>query len=388
MKVVIVAPYFHPHVGGVEVYTLNMARRLKDLGWQVVIVTTGERRHAARLEGVTVHYLAPRFALSNTPIGLRWRREFRRIYRLEEPDVINAHTPVPFMADVAQRSSRSIPFVLTYHNDLEKSSWLHMAIVKVLHRTLIDRTLRRSTKIITTSDYYVNESPYLKPYRSKIRIVSPGVDCELFNPDVKVDSDLAARYWGKRLILFVGSMGKSQSHKGLDVLIRAFALVHGDYPDAMLVVVGQGDGAEAYKSMAAAAGVARDIEFTGYIDNETLAQYYKLATIFAMPSTNRSEGFGMVYMEASAVGTPVVGSRIGGVPYAVKDNETGLLVEPQSEKELSRALRRLLEDASLAERLGNAGAARARAEFDWQVLAKATSEIFEEACGSMPVEFA
>lgn len=381
MKVLIVAPHFHPRIGGVETYTLNIATRLVALGWQVVVVTTGESdTQPQTLGGMPVYRLPIALTISNTPVGVLWRRRLRRIFDAERPDVINAHTPVPYLADMAQRASGSIPFVVTYHNDLVKDALLAKVAVSVLQRTLIDRTLRRARRIIATSDYYVRQSRYLHSHESKICVVPPGVDLARFNPEVQVSADLAARYAGKQVILFVGSLNKSQQYKGLDILISAFGRVHAESPDVRLVVAGAGDGLDMYRKLAVAAGVADQIDFAGYIGHDKLAQYYKLAAVFAMPSTSRTEGFGMVYVEAGAVGTPVIGSAIGGVPYAVKDGETGLLVSPRDVGGLSRALARVLDDDALARRLGDAAAARARAEFDWQSLAGRTSEVLKATC--------
>jgi hypothetical protein len=90
VKVVIVAPYFYPSVGGAEVYTINIARQLKAMGWEVVIVTTGKRHTSApeSIEGMPLHRLRTLIKISNTPIGLRWRRNLRRIFQIEQPDLI------------------------------------------------------------------------------------------------------------------------------------------------------------------------------------------------------------------------------------------------------------------------------------------------------------
>jgi glycosyltransferase involved in cell wall biosynthesis len=382
MKVILVAPHFRPRTGGVENYVLHIATQLVILGWQVVVVTTGSREaeELTTSAAMKVYRLPVGLTFSNTPVGVGWRRRLRQIYQAERPDVINGHTPVPYLADLAERASGSIPFVLTYHNDLHKEGLIQKAAVRFLHQTIIDRTLRRSAAIIATSDFYVRGSPYLGKYESKIKIVPPGVDLARFHPAVVVSDDLATNYAGRRVVLFVGSMNKSQRHKGLDLLISAFARIHDDSPDASLVVVGRGDAMEAYRAMAAAAGVAADVRFVGYVDDDELPQYYKLATVFAMPSTDRSEGFGMVYAEAGAVGIPVVGARVGGVPSSITHGETGLLVTPRSADELYHALRDLLADQALSRRLGEAGAARAKAELDWRPLAERTSEIFKDLC--------
>jgi glycosyltransferase involved in cell wall biosynthesis len=390
VKVVIVAPYFYPRVGGAEVYTINVARQLKAMGWEVVIVTTGERNTSApeSIEGMTVHRLRPLLKISNTPVGLGWRRQLRNIFMAEQPDLINAHTPVPFLADVAQRSSGSIPFVLTYHNDLAKDFLLSRIVVRLAHLTLIRRTLSGSTRIIATSEFYVKESPYLKKHQAKTCIVPPGVDISRFNKRVKVEAELANHFGGHRIILFVGSVSKSHQHKGINILIKTFSKINVDHPDTRLVIVGKGNGVAMYRSLAASSGVADKVEFTGYVDDNTLAQYYRLATVFAMPSTNRSEGFGMVYIEANAVGTPVVGCNVGGVRFAIKDNETGLLAQPNSVESLYHALRRILDDDQLARRLGEAGSERAAREFGWSLIGESTSRVFREVAVSPAVALA
>jgi glycosyltransferase involved in cell wall biosynthesis len=380
VKVVIVAPYFYPRVGGVEVYTVNIARQLKALGWEVAVVTTGRRGTSVpeSVEGMSVHRVRTVARVSNTPIGLGWRRRLRKIFELEQPDLINAHTPVPYLADMAQRAAGPVPFVLTYHNDLAKDSLLAGVIVRLAHLTLIRRTLSGSTRIIATSEFYVRQSPHLKQRPAKIRLVSPGVDLARFSSSVTIRSGLLSRFAGLRVILFVGSINRSQQHKGLDTLISAFGKINAKHPETRLVVVGKGDAVPMYKSQAAAAGVADKVEFTGYVDDDELAQFYRLATVFAMPSTNRSEGFGMTYIEASAAGTPVVGCRVGGVPFAVRQDETGLLVEPNDVEGLCNALLRILEDDRLASRLAEAGAERAARQFSWPLAGRLTAEIFSE----------
>ena len=384
-KVLLVAPYFHPHVGGVESYTAQLAARLSGLGWTVVIVTTGTARDGPdRPDGMRVYRLRPSATLSNTPVGIGWRKRLTEIVKAEQPDVINAHTPVPYLADIAERCSGSIPFVLTYHNDLAKDGVLAGSIARLAHLTLIRRTLNGSRTIIATSEYYALESPYLKPHRPKVEVVPPGVDLTRFNPEVRVGAGLAAAFAGTRVILFVGSLNRAQRHKGLDVLIDAFALIRPESPDVRLVVVGDGDGSGLYQAQAQALGLGAAITFTGRVSDDELAQYYKCARVMAMPSVNRSEGFGMVYLEAGAVGTPVVGTRTGGVPYAILDGETGLLAEPGDVGSLGLALRRLLDDDDLAGRLGRNGAARAREEFGWPKLAERTADVLWRAAADHP----
>jgi glycosyltransferase involved in cell wall biosynthesis len=378
VKVLMVVPHFFPRVGGVESYALNVALELQALGWQVVVVTTGASRGTSELRGMVVHRLRTGLTLSNTPVGLGWRRQLKRLIEAENPDLINAHTPVPYLADVAERTRGAVPYVLTYHNDLVKDFPPLNALMRMINLTVVGRTLRRCTAVIATSEHYLQESFYLKPYRPKINVVHPGIDCRRFNPDIAVGEDLAQLYAGRRVVLFVGSLNKSQQYKGLRVLIDSFSSIRKHYPDTILVVAGAGDGMNMYKSIASAAGLANAVVFTGHLEDAELAQYYKIATVFAMPSTSRNEGFGIAFIEASAVGVPVIGGNVGGVPYAVQDGVTGLLVEPNSAEALCEALRRILDDAALAKRLGQNGAARAGREFGWDVAGARTDEIFSD----------
>jgi glycosyltransferase involved in cell wall biosynthesis len=381
MKALIVAPYFYPHVGGVESYSLNIAKDLMLQGWEVVIVATGSRsRHieVAHHDGLKIYRLRAAVRLSNTPIGFGWKRQIKHIIAEEKPDVINAHTPVPYLADITERVRGTIPFVLTYHNDIGKESFVYKCIVAIGQKLLIQKTLRGADRIIATSEYYVERSNYLKAYLYKVSIVPPGVDLTRFNRSV-IPTGLPADVSEKRTVLFVGSINKSQAHKGVDILIKAFAKLPDSFNDTQLVIVGDGDAKSSYKELVMNLGIESRVIFAGFVEDKLLPQYYKKADVLVMASTDNNEGFGMVYIEANAVGTPVIGSRIGGVPYAIVDKQTGLLVKPGSVTSLKQALETVLSDRVLAGKLGDNGATRAEQQFDWKILATKTAVTFVDA---------
>jgi len=379
MKVLIVTPYFWPHPGGVESYTLNIAKELISQNWEVVVVTSSLAGVADKdnVQGIKVYRLKTLFSTSNTPIGWRWKAALKRIYSLEKPDIINGHMPVPYLADVAERSRGHIPFVLTYHNDLSKGQFPQNVIAMALNLTLIKRTLRRSDHIIATSQYYIDTSPLLKQHMEKVSTVPPGVDIDLFNPHVS-SASLRSKYHGEPVILYVGAVSLNQQHKGVDTLINAFALLRKStrYANTHLVIVGAGNAIDTYRKLSAELLVDGYVEFTGFIENDTLAQYYKYASVLTMPSRDRSEGFGMVFIEAGATGTPVIGTDVGGIPYAIQRDKTGLIVSPDNPHELKKAFESILLDSTLAQRLGKAGASRARSTFNWSLLAAKTAETF------------
>ncbi|HSE61328.1 MAG TPA: glycosyltransferase [Candidatus Saccharimonadales bacterium] len=381
MKVVIATPYYHPHVGGVEVYVRNIATRLKEMGWEVCLVTTGDRSAKTTVtqqDGMRVYRLGYQFKLSNTPVSFTWRRDIERIITSEKPDVINGHAPVPYFADMVERLRGRIPFVLTYHNDVVKERWPFTMLAKLAHLFLIAGTLRRANRIIATSDYYASRSRHLAPHTHKLSVVPPGIDAAIFTTDAD-GATVRKAHDGKRIILFVGSLSRAQAHKGLDTLIASMAIVKQRIPNAQLVVVGEGDNLAHYQQTVYSAGLQDDVAFVGCKTHAELAGYYAASDVVVLPSTNNTEGFGMVLIEASACGVPVVGTEVGGIPFAIQDGKTGLLVPPRNPEALAASIGTILEDASLAARLGRAGAARAKTQFDWDMLTASTSHALTQA---------
>jgi glycosyltransferase involved in cell wall biosynthesis len=377
MKVCLVAPYFAPARGGAETYTLQIGTRLRDkYGHDVFIVTTRRGHSSVLVEeraGFKVYMLPAAMKVSNTPVGLSWRRKLREIFLIEQPDVINAHTPVPFLADIAEQARDHTPFILTVHNDIEKSTFLGKLMSAAYYRMLGDKTIEQSDGIIATSDYYVDGSRRLSAQRSKLTIATCGVDTDLFHPQGSDGLVARKNHEGRRIVLFVGSMDSTHAHKGLDVLIRSIAQLRDRYENILLLAVGKGDAISRYQNLANKFGLHGHILFPGPVENFELAEYYRSADVCVLPSTNRSEGLGLVLLEASACQTPIIGTRVGGIPCVILDNTTGLLVEPGDVDTLARAIGRILADSELASLLGANGYRYVKEHFTWSVSAEATN---------------
>lgn len=374
MKVCLVAPYFAPVRGGAETYTLQTCRRLRDkYGYNVFVITTRREHGSVLVEeraGFKTYTLPAAMKLSNTPVSLDWHRKLRKIFAIEQPDVINAHTPVPFLADIAERARGHIPFVLTVHNDIEKSSFLGRLMSAGYYRMLGNKTLKQSDVVVATSDYYAATSRKLSAQRAKLTIATCGVDTDLFHP--QPSDDLVSRE-GRRVVLFVGSMDVTHAHKGLDILIRSVAQLQDRYKDILLIAVGKGDAIPRYQKLANALGLDDHILFPGSVENFELANFYRSADVCVLPSTNRSEGLGLVLIEASACQTPIIGTRVGGIPLAVLDNITGLLVPPGDVNALAGAIDRILANTDLATLLGTNGYHYIKENFTWDASAEATN---------------
>jgi len=151
-----------------------------------------------------------------------------------------------------------------------------------------------------------------------------------------------------------------ERYKGHDTLVRALPLVLAKVPDAQWVVIGEGSLRPGLEALAASYGVSQAIRFLGAVADEQRNLWLRRARLLAMPSRLPAggfagEGFGIVYLEAGAYGKPVVAGNVGGALDAVRDGETGLLVEPTDPLLVAEAITRLLLDSELARRLGEAG---------------------------------
>ena len=152
------------------------------------------------------------------------------------------------------------------------------------------------------------------------------------------------------VVLTVGRWVATERYKGLDDLIRAIAQIRAELPNVNLVAVGTGDDLPRLRKLAADSGIADRAYFLENLSREELAACYSQADVFALPSSG--EGFGLVFLEAMAFFKPVIAAASAGAKDVVEDDVNGLLVPPGNPEKLSRALVRLLRDASLRERLG------------------------------------
>ena len=176
-------------------------------------------------------------------------------------------------------------------------------------------------------------------------------------------------------ILTVGRWSASERYKGADELIGAVAQLSGEFPDLSLVAVGGGDDLPRLRKLAEESGASSRIHFLENLSREEIAGCYAHADVFALPSSG--EGFGIVFLEAMAFAKPVVAAASGGATDVVEDDVNGLLVPPRDSKQLACALRRLLSDAALRERLGRKGREIVTEKYSFEGFERALGALLE-----------
>lgn len=204
--------------------------------------------------------------------------------------------------------------------------------------------------------------------RGKLRHLPPGVDVELFHPGPKSE-ELLSRYslHGKMIILCVGRLVQ---RKGQDQLISAMPEIARLHPSAHLLLVGSGHYEKKLKALARRKGVEERVSFLGRVPYRELPEHFRLADLFASPTRDRFaglevEGLGIVYLEASSSGIPVIAGNSGGSPDAVRAEGSGLVVDSRDERKIIEVIDYLLRDEKKRLAMGVQGRQWMEAEWSW-----------------------
>ncbi|MGA3563974.1 glycosyltransferase family 4 protein [Melissospora conviva] len=207
---------------------------------------------------------------------------------------------------------------------------------------------------------------------TQLRRLAPGVDVDQYHPGVDGQHIRARLGLADRPV--VVCVSRLVPRKGQDMLIRALPEIRRRVPGAVLLLVGGGPYRATLQKLARQAGVERDVVFTGSVPAEELPAHYAAGDVYAMPCRTRNrgldvEGLGIVYLEASAIGLPVIAGDSGGAPDAVREGETGHVVSGRDLAQLTDRIVGLLDDRDLAHQFGAAGRAWVEREWRWELQA-------------------
>ncbi len=221
----------------------------------------------------------------------------------------------------------------------------------------------------------------LREDHSKLVHLPPGVDLSRFTPAAK--SVELQKKWGIEDASVIVSIGRLVARKGSDQLIKAMPEVLKQFPKSKLLLVGTGNYQKRLERLVRNLKVEESVIFTGRVDHDLLPDYFRLGDIFAAPCRSRYgglevEGLGIVYLEASACGVPVIAGKSGGAPDAVLDGKTGLLVNGRDHREVSAALIKLLSDQPLRQKMGADGRVWMEQLWSWEGIGARFEEIITD----------
>lgn len=367
LRILQIGKFYPPQKGGIESHLHSLCVGLSTtpaVDLRVIAANVGRESRDEEVDGVRLARLGTRLDLAGAPFCPDLYHRLKN----SSADIIHVHLPNPTAVLTYLAVNPPGRLVVSYHSDI-----VRQRVLERLFRPFLQMFLRRADAIVVATPLHVERSRVLSRFREQCVVIPYGVD--IGDPLPASDPEVSAirDKFGSRIVLAVGRL---VYYKGFEFLIRAMQWV-----DATLLLVGQGPMRERLQREARAAGLADRVVFLGAVDD--LRPYYAAADVFALPSTARSEFFGIVQLEAMAAGTPVVNTNLdSGVPFVSLHGVTGLTVEPGDAPALAEAIERILRDHQLRSRFGAAAEERVRREFTRGAMLDRMLALYGRLCGT------
>jgi phosphatidylinositol alpha-1,6-mannosyltransferase len=381
-RILLVTNDFPPRRGGIQSYLENLVVELVRVGTHTLTVYAPkwkgdvdydrqarqvERAHATGFE-VVRH---PTTLMIPEPMVAR---RMRKLITDRDIDTVwfGAAAPLALLSPLARDAGASRVIASTHGHEV---GWSMLPLA----RTAL-RRIGNDTDVVTfISQYTRGRFAAAFGPDAALEHLAPGVDTDRFEPDSHARAELRARYrLGTRPV--VVCVSRLVPRKGQDMLIRALPAIRQRVHGAALVIVGGGPYRDKLRRLAHGFGVAEHVTFTDGVPADELPAHHAMADVFAMPCRTRGsgldvEGLGIVYLEASATGVPVIAGRSGGAPESVLDGETGLVVDGWDVGAIAAAVGDLLADPDRAAAMGAAGREWVVDNWQWRTKAERLSEL-------------
>ena len=365
------------HHGGTETVARNLAMSMAQRGHEVHIFTTAYNTNDSidKYKNIIVHRYGKNFKFENANISLNIFRK-TLTYRL---DIVHAHANYPpaDLAALIYAKRNKIPLIVTLHGlpDESYGGFIQRMLKYFYSKYLLRRLLDNAEIVIIPSSSLVNE-PELSNIRDKMVVIPHGIN--LADYEISYTSEECRKILGlpldRKILLYLGAL---EPYKGVDLLIKSLPKIARDIEDVKLIIAGTGKMNDELKNLANKLKVERYIQFVGFVKESLKPFYYKSAEIFVLPSISRLECFGIVNLEAMACSTPVIASRITGIPEIVENGKNGLLVPPGDSEALANAIIYLLENEEARKKMGKSGRKKVE-DYSWEKIAEQTEKIYEK----------
>jgi len=375
VKIALVSPYDFAYPGGVAVHISYLERHFTRMGHQVKVIAPASKAISSFGDRF-IPIGSPRpiptsGSIARLTVSPWLSSRVKAVFEREQFDVIHLHEPLmPMLCTTVLRLSKAAN-IGTFHACHGRPGY---NLAKPFGKWILKRWFRKLQGKIAVSKpamEFANEH-----FPGYYNIIPNGVDIEHFSPDVPPIEKFAD---GKLNILFVSRLEK---RKGLNYLIEAFKQVKQEIPNSRLIIVGPGTRLRrGYEREVRRSGL-EDVVFIGFVPYEELPRYYKTADVFCAPAIGR-ESFGLILLEAMAVGKPIVASDIEGYASVLTHNVEGLLVPPGDKEMLARALISLLADGSLCREMGAKGRAKALG-YSWERVAQSVLNYYIRVLSEPP----
>jgi glycosyltransferase involved in cell wall biosynthesis len=384
MKIACISGTFPPYFGGIGNVCYHSAIELAKLGNDVTVFTSNYPRGQINYPPIlTVKRLNYPFMLGKSPF-------LPGLLKVKDFDIVHLHHPFYFGSEMVYLSSKihNFNYVMTYHMDVplmdpSDPRGYSSSIMRFHDKTINKQLLLRAKKIIVTSkDYAFNsrmKDIFIQRYDDLLEIPI-GVDLSAYSKDSlnsgkdKVIRKFYSTKQDSKIVLFVAALDKQHYFKGLEYLLRAFSKIN--HKNTSLLIVGDGDLKGYYMALARKLGINEKTIFAGRVPS--VVPYMAAADVLVLPSTDMSEAFGLVLVEAMASGKPVIASNLPGVRKVVDDKYNGLLTRPKDVADLASKISYLLESDELLRLFGERGRQKVIKEYSWTNIALKLNRSFSQ----------
>lgn len=366
-RVLLVTNDFPPRRGGIQSYLGEFVDRVVGSGAHCVTVYAPKWKGAEAFDAAADYQVVRHPTTLMLPVPTVDSR-MRRLIVENGIDTVwfGAAAPLALLAPRARDAGAARVLASTHGHEV---GWSMLPVARSVLRSIGD-----GTDVVTFVSRYTRSrfAPAFGPAAS-LEYLPPGVDSDRFRPDPAARDEMRGRYrLGDRPT--VVCLSRLVPRKGQDMLIKALPAIREQVDGAALVIVGGGPYLETLRKLAGDCDVADHVTFTGSVPGDELPAHHAMADVFAMPCRTRGsgmdvEGLGIVFLEASATGVPVVAGDSGGAPEAVQHNKTGLVIDGTSVDEVAEAVTELLSDPDRAAAMGAAGREWVTSQWRWDTLA-------------------
>lgn len=381
LTILVVTSQLPPDIGGTSVHAAQIAIGLQELGHTVSVVIRDRDPATFAPLGLDVICIDTKTGLLK-PLRLRRaRNELMGLIKSRSVDVVFfAYGVVGFGDIYGEVAKAGIPYVVGIHG-LNASDFASAESVAYRRRKW---GLPKASRVICCTKWLAELArPLLDRDADVVHYgIDPRID-DLATPDKVERIRTELELDGKQVLLFLGRL---VPRKNLDAILRVFPRLAERFENLVLLVVGSGKSEPELRALAQEGGAFDKITWVSAVPPDDVGAYYKVADLFVTvaltrPEDDSYETFGLVYAEANMCGVAVVGGKEGGVPEAVQDGETGLLVHAGDDEALHDAVAELLADPVRCKAMAAKGAERVRSYFRWERAAQETAVILAEAAG-------
>lgn len=356
--------------GGAQRYVYDLATAARDAGHEIAVVYGEEgelNRHlsAAGIRAIAVGGLSRDIGIAS---DIRAYFELAHLFARERPDIVHINSSkAGGLGCLAARMS-GIPYIIfTAHGWAfnEARPWWQ----KILIRKLAGLTVLLSHKTICVSEAVKRDMGNFPFARRKLVVIKNGVTCPVQLPRAEAREALlpgfADRCW-------IGMISELHETKRISDAVRAFAEIKDEFPNAILVVAGEGKERARLEQLAAERGGGGRVFFLGFVRGIT----EKLSALDVFIHTSRSEALALAILEAGCAALPAIATRVGGIPEIIEDGVTGLLVPPLRPDIIAEKLRELLRNPGHARKLGEALCSRVERDFTKERMVRETLSLY------------